>query len=160
MKKIIIFLAMLFVSSQSMGQTKDQYHEMIGQSLLKYIEDKQEFYNRFNMPLDFSSSYLLTEHYPIGYEFPQEVIDQGFKFGDWRDIEKRLRNSHINSLDKSIGVTGYLGPRIKGETIEIWFSNWGVYRKRNITCISSGPGFKVTWRYSTEEDKWILIDAE
>lgn len=151
MKKSLILILLIFSSFHVFSQNNNQLFEMINVSMMKYIEIQEGYANEgIIRPLDFSKIYLLTDNYPLNFEFSAEIRDKGFQFVSLKSYRKSF-------FKTSKHVIAFMGPIIEGDIIKITFSDWSVSFKNNNLNIGVGSGWVTSsWRYSNSTEKWEL----
>lgn len=156
MKKIIIFTVLFWVSSQLIGQDKNQLNTMIISSINSYITNDKDLVRRGISLRDTSYYYICMDGLPV--RCPIDSVKNVTFFSLINIVG--LPNSFKNKLNKGmkalfistnlsqnqliITVAGRGVKRINSNNISIVVGDWGVY----------------TYEYSCDEQKWVLTKTE
>ena len=156
MKKIWIFIIIFSVSSQLIGQDKNQLNEMIVSSINSYIEWNNDFVKRGISLMDTSSYYVCMDGLPAN--FPYNSI-QNVTFFSLNNLEG-LPNSFKSKLKKGI-KTLFVGINLSHNQLVVTVAGRGVSRiKKNNINILIGDWGIFTYEYSCDKQEWELKEIK
>jgi hypothetical protein len=156
MKKIWIFIVLFSVSSQLIGQNKNQLNEIIISSINSYIEWNNDFVKREISLMDTTRYYICMDGLPAN--FPLDCVQNITSFS-LNNLEG-LPNTFKSKLKKGI-KTLFIDINLFNNQFVITVSGRGVKRtkKNNINIVIGDWGI-FTYEYSCEKQEWELKETK
>jgi hypothetical protein len=156
MKRIISAIVVLFVFFQLKGQENSQLNEIIISSVNSYIANHNDLVRQGYSLMDTTCNYICWDGLPRDFSYNNV---QNATFFSLYNIDG-LPSSFKRKLKKGI-KTLFVGIKISNNQFVITVMGRGVKLiKKNNIGISVGDWGIFTYKYSCEEQKWLLDKTE
>ena len=157
MKRIWIFIAIFFVSSQMKGQQDNQLNKILTESIFLYLEYKTDLHSRVCKNCGaYTLPYVCKDGLPS--DFPYDSLKNISSF-TLNNIEG-YPNSFKKILNKGISAW-FVGIKLTNNQIVITISGRGVKRmKKNHIGISVGDWGIFTYEYFCDKQEWELKETK
>ena len=159
MKKICVFIAMLFWAGHLLGQNKNQLNEMIVSSINSYIEWNNDFVKRGISVGDTCNHYICIDGLPSSFPYDSIKNATFFSVNFFRIypvsnslLNKQLKKGiealfvyfELKNNQLQITVSSKSVKLVKKKQIGVGLSDWGIY----------------THEYSCEKQEWELKETK
>lgn len=140
MNKVVLVILIVFSALCTKAQKEKNIHEIINSNLAVYLEHG-------------SVQYLLTDFYPFGFAFNDEIKKKDLQYVSIKNPSDRKK------IKAGVYVLFFDGIEINKNQLEVKFSKRYVKMSSGKINISISDWTKYIYVYSCEKEEWVFTET-